>query len=446
MTDLKKTLLAFLVVALLVAGGFAAWYAAMEKVWEARRSISPAAIENPLLGATTLLRQNGHPTQVHASLGEVAIPRLPDGTLVMGDASGVTAPATAAQLLAWVRRGNTLVAQPRWSTPVERAFIPNEASEDVVEDEDDEEDEAVTAPAEGGTTVTVVTDDKAIETDPIAARLGVVLYQERPVRDCAAAPAPAATTAAAPAPAKPCAKFKAAPLRRLSLPGSGYWLELNAGYTKMSSTANPAPHLWSDEHGDTVRVFAEGKGRIVMLASDFFSNDELVQRDHAELLLGLAALNPRNRNVTIIQHLDVLPWYAALGENFPMPLAGLACLLALLLWRALRRFGPMVAEPVSERRSLMEHIEASGAWLWKAKGGRQVLLDAAREETLALLRRRVPALLRLAPHDLAEALARAAGLDQQHVTFALQSDALPQVAGFTRQVRTLQELRNHYDR
>jgi pimeloyl-ACP methyl ester carboxylesterase len=183
-----------------------------------------------------------------------------------------------------------------------------------------------------------------------------------------------------------------------------------------------------------------------MVSDNYFNNQRLPRFDHAELLLGLARLNQQGRNVMMVLHADAAPWYAVLWRAAWMPLTALALLLALLLWRAARRFGPMLPEPATERRSLIEHIEASGNWLWRAKGGRDVLLAAARQETLALLRRRAPELHPLGDDEKAARLARLCNAQLIDMRSALHGPAASQPAAFTRQIQLLQQVRIHYER
>lgn len=472
----RIALIAAAAVALLVGGLTWLWYDQMEQHWEAVEKQSRAASENPMLAATMLLRQAGHGVTVAGTMGEIDMARLPDGTLVIADSSGITHPAAAEALLAWVRRGNTLVTEPRWANAAEKKRIPQspaeakaEADEEAAADEEDEEEEgsedadgeepaqepaqkpeASAAPAKAAVGNELFSEP--VETDPLAARLGVrQVYKARP-RKC---PEAAAAAPASPAPARsgkaaatnciPAADYKPE-LRSLMLPGAAYALTLDETYTSLRSMPGALAPLWSDTSADALRVYGEGRGHIVMLAANYFTNHELRQYDHGQLLLALAALNPKARAVTIVQMLDVLPWYAALWLHWRYLLIALGVCLALAFWMAVRRFGPMLPQPDTERRSLMEHIAASGAWLWKAEGGSTVLLDAAREETLALVRRRAPGLMRLPTQELAAALARDTGLDSEHLAQALYDDASRQVARFTRQIRTLQELRNHYER
>ena len=66
-------------------------------------------------------------------------------------------------------------------------------------------------------------------------------------------------------------------------------------------------------------------------------------------------------------------------------------LLALLawLWMRMQRFGPLLPPPMPARRSLLEHVEASGEHLLRY-GKLGVLHGAMRDAVLARLRRRDP--------------------------------------------------------
>jgi hypothetical protein len=133
-------------------------------------------------------------------------------------------------------------------------------------------------------------------------------------------------------------------------------------------------------------------------------------------------------------------------KNYQKAVIALAALLALLFWASVRRFGPVLPDPAPARRSLMEHINASGAWLWKAKGGRQVLIDAARADLQATLQRRAPALLRLSETQQHDELALISGLAPAVIAHAMHYEPASVDAEFTRQIHTLQTLRKHYER
>lgn len=464
MSTKAKIILALAILAGLVASGLLWWHSVMELGWGPVRRAPEEMRKNSMHVAALLLRQRGHTVSVAGTLGETAIGKLPDGTLLMADHFGSLSPDKSEQLLAWVRRGNTLIVQPRWINGMESKALAD-ASEDA-DDGDESEDEggdaasASSAPDDAG-------DDEEddglpaqdsgplvslVESDPIAVRYGVrqsylpqskACLAKRKERVRLTKRVKGTPPTSCPAPIAEC---EAQYYTHLVAPGTTHTLELETDMNALVALAGAPAPLWTDVENTSVRVFGEGKGRVVMLATDYFDNGSLQKKDHAELLLALTAMPGAASHVTIVKFLDMQPWWQLLWDRFYMLMLGACALLVLGMWAALRRFGPLLPEPAGVRRSLMEHIDASGAWLWKADGGKQVLLDAARAETLALVQRRAPAMMRLPAADLTTALATAAGLSPVDVHDALYADAASHQQQFTRQIRTLQTLRNHHER
>ena len=443
---------------LLAAIGFGLWWNAnMVLQWRAHARVSEAARHNQMLAAGALLRQNAHPVGLVDSISDLTLGGMPDGTVLAGEGLGVVTPPKATQLLAWVRRGNTLIMQPRRINSSERQAISqqHDKAQDTAGDEEYDEDEnddvAPSADAkpvqrklnqrEPNPTATAAPPDAAkaprnlVEPDSIAAQFGVRTRALAPCRKNAKPPA------------RPCDAEGIRPgLNYLTLPAAEHRLELDTEWTELVSMTPTATAALADETLGAVRVYTLGKGHVVMLARNYFDNNSLADYDHAELLLALAKLNKGSSAVTIVKQVDALRWYVALWRNAPLLLISLAVLLALLLWSAVRRFGPLLPAPLQARRALIEHIDASGVWLWKTEGGRELLLAAAREETLALMRRRAPALLRAAPADINQAVGHACAISSATVDAALHQPASRQPLRFTSQIRTLQTLRNHYER
>lgn len=476
MTGKTKIILALAIAAMLGAGGALLWHMTMELRWGPVRRPSDEMRKNSMHVATLLLRQRGHAVTVAGTLGETAIAKLPDGTLLMADHFGSLSQDKADQLLAWVRRGNTLIVQPRWINGMEAKARADAASDDQDASEDGEGDEAAPEPVAAGASASATAsaasapdgeddDDEdsplpagggalasLVESDPIAVRYGVRQSYLAPSKACVAKRKERAARtrrvkgqAATSCPA-PIAECEAQDYAHLVAPGTSHEMEVEThGLSLVAMPDAPAP-LWSDRDNGTVRVYGEGKGRVVMLATDFFDNSTLQSKDHAELLLALTSLNGAASHVTVVKYLDMQPWWRLLWDRFYMLMLAAATLLALALWAAVRRFGPLLPEPAAARRSLMEHIDASGAWLWKAGGGRQLLLEAARADTLALVRRRAPAMMRLPAAELPAALAAACQLARAHVEDALYGEAAASQQHFARQIRTLQTLRNHHER
>jgi hypothetical protein len=400
---------------LLVAGAVWAWYALMEKRVEADFYLSPAALENPMLAASELLQHHGHAVRTEDTLAETLRRPLPDGTLILADVNGAMSAGEFEQLLVWTRRGNTLIAAPAWA--------PGAVGAKAL---------ARLAARRGGTPV---------QADPLGSRTGIALgFRSNGRRHCD----PGGDDPAPPGEQKNKPRIEHY-LACLTLPGAAYPLALETGMNAMEEQHPGRAALWRDREGVAVRAYAEGNGRLVLIARNFFDNQSLRQQDHAELLLALAAIKPGAAPVVFIQHLDTLHWYRILWLAWGLPLCGLALFLLLLLWRALRRFGPLLGEPPQARRALLQHVEASGNWLWQAPGGREMLLAAARRHSAAHLQRRLPEWPALTPEQQLRLLATHTTFSAAELGNTLHAPAAVRAPAFARQIQILQQLRKQYE-
>jgi hypothetical protein len=105
--------------------------------------------------------------------------------------------------------------------------------------------------------------------------------------------------------------------------------------------------------------------------------------------------------------------------------------IALGLWRNSARFGPLMNEPPTARRSLAEQIRGTGEFAMRQGDGESLHAAALRALSEAAARR-VPGYARLSPSDRAEALARLTGFDRDAFT----------AASYHAGLRTVNELRH----
>ena len=141
--------------------------------------------------------------------------------------------------------------------------------------------------------------------------------------------------------------------------------------------------------------FAQGQGRVTLLPSmRFLRNESIGELDHAELGWRLAAQHAPVTLYLRLQSPGFLDWIQR--DAWP---AFAAAGLLLLLWllRIIPRFGPLDAEPPPIRRSLLEHVAASGRYLW-SRGAGAVLLEAVRERATRSARRKGLSTQSLAAH------------------------------------------------
>lgn len=183
---------------------------------------------------------------------------------------------------------------------------------------------------------------------------------------------------------------------------------------------------WRDEHGDAFARIPLGAGQVDVLAElDFVRTGErdepsegLQACTHVAMARQLVA--PMDRaGVVHLVHLSDVPslwtWLLREGWRVWVPLA---LVLAGWLWARMRRFGPLVSAPARERRSLLEHVAASGEHQWRYGDGDR-LYDAMREAFLARLRRRDPQAAALAGEAQVERLAERLRLPKAQVVDAL---------------------------
>lgn len=117
--------------------------------------------------------------------------------------------------------------------------------------------------------------------------------------------------------------------------------------------------------------------------------------------------------------------------------------LALLawLWSRMQRFGPQLPAPANERRSLLEHVRASGEHLFRY--GRGVMLYAAvRQAFLMRLRRRDPVAAALSGEPQIAAIAERLSLPPERIRTALQTPSSHDKPAFRDRISTLVQLRN----
>lgn len=212
-----------------------------------------------------------------------------------------------------------------------------------------------------------------------------------------------------------------------------FWLELEGADPVLSLDGETGSHLLRVRHGSG----------IVTVATDEYllRNDAIGSADHAELALLLVRRGEEPGAFWIVPA-ENWPGVFVLARRYGWAffVAGGVWLFAWV-WRAGRRFGPPIHEDPPERRSLLEHVEASGRLLGATR--RDVLVGAAREVIREDLKRRRPGWLRLSDAELDGRLAGSAALAPDDVTLAFRAD--PAEFGktsFVRAIATLERIRH----
>lgn len=187
-------------------------------------------------------------------------------------------------------------------------------------------------------------------------------------------------------------------------------------------------------------VLERGKGRVVVLNQiDWMSRDQLRNHDHAEFLWRLAQLQPQATEVIFFNdpsRLSLADWMLA---NVWAVLAGGLVLLAVWLWRDLVRFGPVEPDPPRARRRLLDHLRASGRFLWE-NGGALQLQEAAREACLRRITRAHPDLLSAPDQERERLLTGLLGFEPAQARLLLAPATTGRMADFMQTVRLYQSV------
>lgn len=184
-----------------------------------------------------------------------------------------------------------------------------------------------------------------------------------------------------------------------------------------------------------------GRGTVDVAADfDMLTNDSLEEGPHVAFVRQLL---PRTRAGTVhLIHDARMPsfWLQLLGGFW---MAWKPLLLALLAWLWLRaqRIGPVLPTPPAERRSLLEHIAASGEHAWRYGRG-HLLHGAMRHAFLARLRRRDPYAAALEGEPQVVAIAERTGQSAGVVRDALATPVGSDPATFRSRIAALVRLRN----
>ncbi|MGH8631007.1 MAG: hypothetical protein ACREU7_09620, partial [Burkholderiales bacterium] len=169
------------------------------------------------------------------------------------------------------------------------------------------------------------------------------------------------------------------------------------------------------------------------------SNYFIGELDHAEFLWRLVRLDPGTADVFFFnnpQRLSLVGWLRA---NAWTALASAGGLLLFWLWRIAPRFGPIQPDPERVRRRLLDHLRASGRFLW-SNGAAARLLEAARDASLRRVMRAHPDLLATPDSQRAARIAQLLGMTAEQAGTLLVVPAAARMIDFLHTVRLYQEV------
>ncbi|MDM8558644.1 DUF4350 domain-containing protein [Candidatus Parabeggiatoa sp. HSG14] len=167
---------------------------------------------------------------------------------------------------------------------------------------------------------------------------------------------------------------------------------------------------------------------IISVLSDlaFIENDKIGEYDHAQFFWLIVNFERLATKIWLLSpetefdsgEGEQKTLWTLLWKNLWTVIISIIVLLLFWLLSAAQRFGPLLPAPSRTRRRLLEHIEASGRFLWQQKQA-HILLSGARQALLKRLESVHPDWIRLSHAELSQRLAQICELPANEIEHAL---------------------------
>lgn len=185
------------------------------------------------------------------------------------------------------------------------------------------------------------------------------------------------------------------------------------------TASRPADWRLADPLGAQAVRVRVGGGRVTAINGDTFKGRQILDGDHAALLVTAAQLRAGDEvhflSESAYPSILTLAWRSG-GPVIVLLLLG----VALWVWRSVLRFGPTVAPEPAARRSLEEQIRGTGEFT-RRYGAARPLLAASLRALDRQAARRIPGYARLTGDARLHALSRATGVSTGALADAMVS-------------------------
>ena len=236
----------------------------------------------------------------------------------------------------------------------------------------------------------------------------------------------------------------------LNIKGSKKLLNLEIKRFDAIESAND----FSSNYDETIRVNKQvfilrrsvEKGMITLVANlNFINNRNIRKADHAEILWQLVHGLSSPQAVWLIHNDEMPALWRLLWNTAWAFILSLTLLFILWLYQSAHRFGPLIPKAAEDRRSLVEHIAASGNFYWKNKQ-KYKLIESSRNALNRRIALTQPGWQQLSSAEKIEQLAMRLELPQNLVHRLLfdQKIASHKTSAdeFTELVKQLEDIRN----
>ena len=243
---------------------------------------------------------------------------------------------------------------------------------------------------------------------------------------------------------------------KINLKGSEYPLEIEADYYRAivlndENQKDGLEQVAINNNNLLIRQQVD-EGLITLVANlDFVDNYNIGKFNHAEILWQLvrgkpATLGERDlllpEGVWLIHSEEAANLFALIWRHFWALCITLTLLFVFWLLRVSRRFGPIIPKATEDRRNLLEHIDASGAYYWK-QHNHEVLLESTRNATQQELAKRIPGWHAHSQEDQIKLLTKRLEINETGLLKTLYGNISTSSYEFTETIKQLEYIRTN---
>ena len=421
---IKKALIAIVVLAFaaLLIFSFQKNFEYVEKTqWQ---PLSGEAKSNPLYASKLFLRRMGIPTETVESLQNLTTLPDTDTVILISSSRQTLREAQLLDLLTWVRNGGHLVISgiADWNMFSASSSIVDEADDGSTEGhlEDtpiyyDESEEEFRVAATG---------DALQDFLNVEIHGGIQFEDEKP--------------------------------QAIKFEGAARALEIGPDYYRAIVLNDENEKIGLEQvaiNGKNIIIRQQVDEGLITLVSDFdfINNYKIGKFDHAEILWQIVRGKPATlkqssltlpKAVWLIHSDETANLFEVIWKYFWPLVTTLALLLLIWILRVSRRFGPLIAKETEDRRNLLEHIDASGAYYWE-QHKQAMLLESNRSATQQLLAKRIPGWQALSQQDQIQLLAKRIAIGEPSLLKALYGNISTSAYEFTDTIKQLEHIRTH---
>lgn len=396
--------------------------------------LSGEARSNPLYAGMLFLRRMGIPTETIDSLQDLTTLPDTDTVLLISSSRQTLRDEQVSNLLDWVKSGGHLIIAgiTDWNSYFSDDSLVNEPNDGVGDESERSEGEGA------GTEDDEVYYDEDEMAEALASLPTIDALQE----------------------------FLDVELRekiqfdddktpeKISIKGSDKPLELGPYYynsivLRDKNTASKLEQIAINGKNFAIRQPVEDG--LITLVSDFafINNYKIGEYDHAEILWNIVRGKPMlagasglqlPRAIWLIHSDERASLFAVIWKTWWALVITLAMLFVFWILRVSRRFGPVIAKETEDRRNLLEHIDASGAYYWKQKN-QAILLESTRQAAQQQLAKSIPGWQAMSQQDQIQLLAKRLKMNESPLAKILYGNIANSAHEFTETIKQLEHIR-----